>query len=143
MREYFKKEIKDVCGAESFLHQLMVDGLEYHPDDNPRDIINFETKERLFSDREAIYLEDRIEEARRFVDPCEVILRLQKEKDRAPEFTFVDYLEGFEVGSNCAVDFVVLKSGKVLGINDECVVLYESIQDFETASTKDRQIIEL
>lgn len=30
----------------------------------------------------------------------------------------------------CAVDFIHLKDGRVLGVNGECVVLYASMDDF-------------
>ena len=44
---------------------------------------------------------------------------------------------------NCFVDFVVLHDGRVLGINNECVVLYKDMDDFENAEGNHRQLIDL
>jgi len=41
------------------------------------------------------------------------------------------------------LDFVVLKDGRVLGVDDSTVVLYESMQDFEDMKTVNRQSIDL
>ena len=46
-------------------------------------------------------------------------------------------------GGNCPVDFVTLKDGRVLGISDDCVVLYQDMQDFWDMETKSRQCIDL
>ena len=41
------------------------------------------------------------------------------------------------------LDFVTLKNGKVLGIDNDQVVLYESMDDFSDMKTVDRQSINL
>jgi hypothetical protein len=41
------------------------------------------------------------------------------------------------------LDFVVLKDGRVLGVDDDTVVLYASMQDFEDMKNIDRQSIDL
>jgi len=41
------------------------------------------------------------------------------------------------------VDFVQLKDGRILGINDECVVLYESIEAFYECLPINRESINL
>ena len=41
------------------------------------------------------------------------------------------------------LDFVVLKDGRVLGVDDATVVLYKSMQDFEEMLNIDRQSIDL
>ena len=41
------------------------------------------------------------------------------------------------------LDFVVLKDGRVLGVDDATVVLYSSMQDFEEMLNIDRQSIDL
>ena len=46
-------------------------------------------------------------------------------------------------GGNCPVDFVTLKDGRVLGISDDCVVLYQDMQDYWDMETKSRQCIDL
>ena len=46
-------------------------------------------------------------------------------------------------GGGCMVDFVELKNGKVLGISDELVVLYDSFEDFDNDIGEDRQHINL
>jgi len=58
----------------------------------------------------------------------------------------MDYISevfSWDSGGNSMVDFVVLKDGKVLGINDECVVLYDSMEDFESFENKDRKAFSL
>jgi hypothetical protein len=52
----------------------------------------------------------------------------------------MDYIaEVFALGGNSPVDFVILKDGRVLGISDECVVLYDSMSDFDSFEHKDRK----
>jgi len=41
------------------------------------------------------------------------------------------------------LDFVVLKDGRVLGVDDATVVLYASMEDFEDMKNIDRQSIDL
>ena len=41
------------------------------------------------------------------------------------------------------VDFVQLKDGRILGLNDECVVLYESMEAFYECLPINRQAIDL
>jgi hypothetical protein len=55
-----------------------------------------------------------------------------------------DYIaEVLALGGNSPVDFVILKDGRVLGINDECVVLYDNMADFESFAHKDRKAFSL
>tara|TARA_R110000823_G_scaffold219364_1_gene348313 strand:- start:30 stop:188 length:159 start_codon:yes stop_codon:yes gene_type:complete len=44
---------------------------------------------------------------------------------------------------NNPVDFVILKDGRVLGIDAEAVVLYQSMDDFHGYATVDRPSIDL
>tara|TARA_R110000822_G_scaffold280132_1_gene401767 strand:- start:1597 stop:1758 length:162 start_codon:yes stop_codon:yes gene_type:complete len=44
---------------------------------------------------------------------------------------------------NNPVDFVILKDGRVLGIDAESVVLYQSMDDFHGYVTVDRPSIDL
>jgi hypothetical protein len=46
-------------------------------------------------------------------------------------------------GGGTMVDFVELNDGRILGINDEFVVLYESMEEFYECNTKNRQSIVL
>jgi hypothetical protein len=48
-----------------------------------------------------------------------------------------------ELTGNSPVDFVVLKDGRVLGIDAESVVLYASMDDFYGHATVDRPSIDL
>lgn len=43
---------------------------------------------------------------------------------------FIHELQSFDSGGNCPVDLVVLKDGRVIGINEECAVLYPSLNAF-------------
>lgn len=44
--------------------------------------------------------------------------------------TFVKEVFTENTGGNCMVDFVILKSGIVLTITDDCVCAFDSIDDF-------------
>lgn len=44
--------------------------------------------------------------------------------------TYIDHIETANTGGGCMVDFIVLKDGRVLGIDGESVVLYPSIAAF-------------
>ena len=48
-----------------------------------------------------------------------------------------------ELTGNNPVDFVILKDGRVLGIDAESVVLYASMADFYGYATVDRPSIDL
>ena len=56
---------------------------------------------------------------------------------------FIDKVTTYETGGNCPVDFITLKSGRVLGISDDCVVLYDDMEDFYSMELKSRQCIDL
>ena len=46
------------------------------------------------------------------------------------EYEFIKEIQTHETGGNCPVDLVVLKDGRVIGINEECAVLYPSLDAF-------------
>jgi hypothetical protein len=54
---------------------------------------------------------------------------------------YIDKIE--ELACNSPVDFVILKDGRVLGIDAESVVLYASMEDFYGYATVDRPSINL
>lgn len=56
---------------------------------------------------------------------------------------YIEQLSSENTGGGCWVDFVHLANGQVIGVNDECAVLYESIEDFWECSTKDRPSFEI
>lgn len=41
------------------------------------------------------------------------------------------------------IDLIILKDGRVLGVDDDSIVLYNSLDDFYSMESKDRQIIKL
>lgn len=43
---------------------------------------------------------------------------------------YITKIETHDTGGGCAVDFLYLHDGRVLGINDECVCLYENMDQF-------------
>ncbi len=51
-----------------------------------------------------------------------------------PEITehlsFIDYVDSYNSGGNCLIDYVKLSNGKVIGITDESVVIYNSMDEF-------------
>jgi len=51
---------------------------------------------------------------------------------------YIDKTSSENTGGGCWVDFIHLKDGRVIGLNDECVVLYESMEEFWECGTKDR-----
>ena len=54
---------------------------------------------------------------------------------------YIDRIE--ELSGNNPVDFVILKDGRVLGIDAESVVLYASMEDFYSFDSVDRPSIDL
>ena len=65
-------------------------------------------------------------------------------KDTRMKTENTDYIaEVLALGGNSPVDFVILKDGRVLGINEECVVLYDSMADFDSFDNKDRKAFSL
>lgn len=61
-----------------------------------------------------------------------------------PLTTHVAAITEAQTGGNCMVSLVTLADGRVLGINDECVVLYRSMDDFENdMGDVDRPAIDL
>ncbi len=60
----------------------------------------------------------------------------------APLTSHVQSVTEEDTGGHCMVTFVTLADGRVLGINDECVVLYPSMDAFYDHS-EDLPVIEL
>jgi hypothetical protein len=56
---------------------------------------------------------------------------------------FIKNIDTHEMGGNVTVDLVHLPDGRVLGVNDECVVLYSSLDDFLFGGTSDAPTIDL
>jgi len=56
---------------------------------------------------------------------------------------YIDRVFTENTGGGSMVDFVQLKDGRILGINDECVVLYESIEAFYECLPINREAIDL
>ena len=55
------------------------------------------------------------------------------------ETVTAQYISGIDaLSGNSPVDFVLLKDGRVIGIDAECVVLYASMDDFYNCDTVDR-----
>ena len=54
---------------------------------------------------------------------------------------YIESVTTEDTGGNCPVDFVQLKNGKVLGIDGESVVLYDSMEDFWECLTANRPYI--
>ena len=56
----------------------------------------------------------------------------------------MEYIDRMEtLTGNSPVDFVILKDGRVLGIDAESIVLYASMEDFYGYTTVDRPSINL
>ena len=48
-----------------------------------------------------------------------------------------------DTGGGCMVDFLILKDGRCIGVNDECIALYDSYDQFYDGPFEDVQIIDL
>jgi hypothetical protein len=75
MKHYFLDPIKSGSDAEGFFFCLYQDGLLFHPEDDPANVIN--DQGQLFDPEEVKALKQRIDEAYEFMnDPCEFILSM-------------------------------------------------------------------
>lgn len=52
-------------------------------------------------------------------------------------FQFVEQVFTENTGGGCMVDFIELKTGQVIGLNDECVVLYPSMGAYREGTVED------
>ena len=55
-------------------------------------------------------------------------------------FTLTKKVETQNTGENVMVDLVFLKSGKIIGITDDSIALYESLEDWENSDVTDLMI---
>ena len=67
--------------------------------------------------------------------------RIASIQKRENTVEYIDRIE--ELTGNNSVDFIILKDGRVLGIDAESVVLYASMEDFYGYATVDRPSIDL
>jgi hypothetical protein len=75
MKPYFLIPLTSLADCEGFFFCLDQDGLLFHPEDDPANVIN--DQGQLFNDDEVRALRQRIDEAYEFMDdPCEYILTM-------------------------------------------------------------------
>jgi hypothetical protein len=75
MKPYFLTPLLSLSDCEGFFFCLEQDGLLFHPEDDPANVIN--ANGRVFTDQEANAIRQRVSEAYEFMDdPCEYILRM-------------------------------------------------------------------
>ena len=43
---------------------------------------------------------------------------------------YIQKIDTVNTGGGCMVDLITLNDGRVIGLNDECAVLYDNIEDF-------------
>jgi len=55
-------QIKTINQAKGYINALFVNEMDFHFDDDPREVINYGTGERIFSDQEAEEIDRRIRE---------------------------------------------------------------------------------
>ena len=55
--------------------------------------------------------------------------------------TWIKEVTTEHTGGECMVDLIHLKDGRILGINDECCVLYENIEQFYNAGPEEKPSI--
>lgn len=56
---------------------------------------------------------------------------------------YIDKLTFENVGGGSMVDFIHLKDGRIIGLNDECAVLYNSMDEFWECSNQDKPSFEI
>jgi hypothetical protein len=75
MNTLFTTPITSQSDAESFIFDLVQQGLSFHPEDDANDIIRSSTGQRLFSPKDAECVNQRREELFQYLDdPCSVLL---------------------------------------------------------------------
>ena len=52
-------------------------------------------------------------------------------KDSEPKHTYIKETSTQNTGGGCMVDFIDLHDGKVIALNDEVLILYDSYADYE------------
>jgi hypothetical protein len=53
-------------------------------------------------------------------------------------FAYIKEITTENTGGGCMVDFVHLHDGRVIGLNDECVVLYQNMDEFWNATPQNK-----
>lgn len=77
MKTYMTKKIKSNKEAQRFITELYFDDNLYHLDSDAKDIINFKTGERAFTDEECKLLDQRVDEVFKYIsDPFILCLAL-------------------------------------------------------------------
>jgi len=56
---------------------------------------------------------------------------------------YIDKLTFENVGGGSMVDFIHLKDGRIIGLNDECAVLYNNMQEFWDCSNEAKPCFEI
>jgi hypothetical protein len=59
------------------------------------------------------------------------------------ELEHIAELSSVDTGGGFVVDMVRLRDGRVLGISEDAVVLYDSVHDFEENAPRERPMIAL
>ena len=77
MKQYFLDPIKSESDAEGFFFCLHQDGLLFHPENDPGELVIVNKDGLIFTDSEAQKIRQRIDEVYQFMDdPCEYALSL-------------------------------------------------------------------
>ena len=56
---------------------------------------------------------------------------------------YIDKLTFENVGGGSMVDFIHLKDGRIIGLNDECAVLYQNMEEFWNCTAEAKPSFEL
>lgn len=59
------------------------------------------------------------------------------------DYCFIDHIETENQGGGMMLDFVILKDGRVLGVDGESVVLYQSMEHFHSYEHEGCPVIDL
>lgn len=81
MLELFTREVQSIELAQQLLQELMAENLLFHPEDAPASVIDSCFGTRLFTDEEAILLDQRMCEMYQYMpNPCAYAMELLQGK---------------------------------------------------------------
>jgi hypothetical protein len=125
----------DAAGFLIGLHRL---GLQLLPGDDPFDAIDFESGRRCLNDFEALSVSQRMNEVLALMDDVDAFVEAMDLADDAlkvlsPGAAIVSH-QMVDTGGGIEVRLFSLLDGRILGVTDECAVIYPTIEHFRDGS---------
>ena len=75
-RELAPATLADEAAVEAWLRALLAAGINFHPEESFRELVDLKTGAKCFSAEDAIRLDRLMERAYELCDPCEVAVRV-------------------------------------------------------------------